>query len=120
MQASGIEQLYQTLSKAGSLICAIVQDRTSKDLLMVAWMNREALDKTLATHQATFWSRSREELWTKGEISGNTMHVVEARFDCDADAILLLVDPAGPACHTGSSSCFFQNIDISASKHSNP
>jgi phosphoribosyl-AMP cyclohydrolase len=73
---------------------------------MVAHMDRDAYTATLATGRATFWSRSRQRLWEKGETSGNVMHVVEARLDCDGDAVLLLVEPAGPACHTGAATCF--------------
>ncbi len=87
---------------------AIVQDATSGEVLMLAWMNRESLAQTLATGQATFWSRSRNELWVKGAISGNTQAVKAVRLDCDKDAVLLRVDPAGPACHTGARSCFFE------------
>ena len=87
---------------------AIVQDATSGEVLMLAWMNRESLAQTLATGQATFWSRSRKELWVKGAISGNTQAVKAVRLDCDKDAVLLRVDPAGPACHTGARSCFFE------------
>ena len=89
----------------------IVQDHESKDVLMVAWVNREALEKTIETGKATFWSRSREKLWTKGESSGNFMRVKELRFDCDLDAILALVDPAGPACHEGYRSCFYRKLE---------
>jgi len=76
------------------------------EVLMVAHMNRDAYETTLVTRRATFWSRSRERLWQKGETSGNAMRVVEVRLDCDGDAVLLLVEPAGPACHTGARSCF--------------
>ena len=85
---------------------AIVQDAESGRVLMLAWMDDEAERRTRETGLATFWSRSREEYWTKGETSGNTMAVEEFRDDCDGDALLLRVRPAGPACHTGSVSCF--------------
>jgi len=85
---------------------AIVQDAASGEVLMLAWMNRESLRLTLATGFATFWSRSRGELWVKGATSGNTQAVRAVRLDCDQDAILVRVDPAGPACHTGARSCF--------------
>jgi phosphoribosyl-AMP cyclohydrolase len=88
------------------LLTAVVQDATTREVLMVAHMDRDAYTATLATGRATFWSRSRQRLWEKGETSGNVMHVVEARLDCDGDAVLLLVEPAGPACHTGARSCF--------------
>jgi len=85
---------------------AIVQDAASGEVLMLAWMNRESLRQTLDTGLATFWSRSRNELWVKGATSGNTQAVRAVRLDCDQDAILVRVDPAGPACHTGARSCF--------------
>lgn len=88
------------------LVCAVVQDQASSDVLMVAWMDAEALRRTVATGKATFWSRSRGEYWVKGETSGNTLRVVDIRVDCDGDALLLTVEPAGPACHTGLRSCF--------------
>jgi len=91
---------------AQGLAPAIVQDATSGEVLMLAWMNRESLRCTLDTGLATFWSRSRGELWVKGSTSGNTQAVRAVSLDCDRDAILVRVDPAGPACHTGARSCF--------------
>jgi phosphoribosyl-ATP pyrophosphohydrolase/phosphoribosyl-AMP cyclohydrolase len=91
---------------ATDLIPAIVQDAATGRVLMLAWMDHEALRRTRETGEAWFWSRSRQEYWRKGTTSGNTMAVVEVRDDCDGDAILLRVDPAGPACHTGAESCF--------------
>jgi phosphoribosyl-AMP cyclohydrolase / phosphoribosyl-ATP pyrophosphohydrolase len=91
---------------AQGLAPAIVQDAASGEVLMLAWMNRESLRRTLETGMATFWSRSRGELWVKGATSGNTQAVRAVRLDCDRDAILVRVDPAGPACHTGARSCF--------------
>jgi phosphoribosyl-AMP cyclohydrolase / phosphoribosyl-ATP pyrophosphohydrolase len=88
------------------LRAAIVQDARDGRVLMLAWMDEEALRRTRQTGEAWFWSRSRRQLWRKGESSGNTLSVVELRDDCDGDAILLRVDPAGPVCHTGSLSCF--------------
>jgi phosphoribosyl-AMP cyclohydrolase / phosphoribosyl-ATP pyrophosphohydrolase len=88
------------------LVPVIVQDRASGDVLMVAWANQEALAKTAETGRAHFWSRSRQALWRKGETSGNGLRVVEARADCDRDTLLLVVEPEGPACHTGTRSCF--------------
>jgi phosphoribosyl-ATP pyrophosphohydrolase/phosphoribosyl-AMP cyclohydrolase len=88
------------------LKAAIVQDAASGRVLMLAWMDEDALRLTRETGLAHFWSRSRQRLWKKGETSGNTLAVVELRDDCDGDAILLRVDPAGPACHTGAVSCF--------------
>jgi len=89
---------------------AIVQDANTGEVLMLAWMNAEAWQLTQETGEAYFWSRSRQSLWHKGETSGNVQPVVEIRLDCDADAILLRVEPAGPACHTGEPSCFFQTV----------
>lgn len=88
------------------LRAAVVQDATTGDVLMLAWMDDEALRRTRETGEAHFWSRSRRSLWRKGDTSGNTLAVEELREDCDADAVLLRVRPAGPACHTGAESCF--------------
>lgn len=93
------------------LIPAIVQDATTQQVLMMAYMNRTALQRTVETGEAIFWSRSRNALWHKGETSGNIQHVVEIRIDCDEDTLLLLVKPSGPACHTGAVSCFFRRLD---------
>lgn len=93
---------------ANGLIPAVVQDAVTGQVLMVAWMNTEALEKTIQTQQAHFWSRSRGEFWHKGATSGNYLDVIEVRVDCDADTILLKVHPHGPACHTGEISCFFR------------
>ena len=92
------------------LIPAIVQDANTQQVLMVAYMNAESLRKTLEIGETVFWSRSRGELWHKGETSGNTQSVRDIYVDCDADTLLILVDPAGPACHTGAVSCFFRKI----------
>jgi phosphoribosyl-AMP cyclohydrolase len=92
------------------LVPAIAQDATTNAVLTLAYMNREAWQATLRTGRATFWSRSRQELWEKGATSGNTMHVRAIRLDCDRDTVLLLVDPDGPACHTGSTTCFFEDV----------
>ena len=92
------------------LMPAIVQDAKTKEVLMLAYMNKEALDKTLETKSSWFYSRSRNELWNKGLTSGNTQKVVSIALDCDKDTILLEVIPKGPACHTGKISCFFNNI----------
>jgi phosphoribosyl-AMP cyclohydrolase len=89
---------------------AVVQ-AASGEVLMLGWMNAEALRLTQATGQAWFWSRSRGELWHKGATSGNTMEVLEVRVDCDADALLLRVEPAGPACHTGERTCFYRSLE---------
>lgn len=91
---------------ANGLLPVVVQDRASGDVLMMAWANEEALRKTAETGLAHFWSRSRQGLWRKGETSGHTLRVVETRADCDADTLLLVVVPAGPACHAGTRTCF--------------
>lgn len=96
---------------AQGLIPAVVQDASSREVLMVAWMNAEALQLTRRSGEAYFWSRSRRELWHKGATSGNVQHVREIRVDCDQDTLLLIVDPAGPACHTGERTCFFRILD---------
>ncbi|MCY8451766.1 bifunctional phosphoribosyl-AMP cyclohydrolase/phosphoribosyl-ATP diphosphatase HisIE [Bacillus spizizenii] len=88
------------------LIPAIVQDAVSKEVLTLAYMNKESYEKTLETKETWFYSRSRQELWHKGETSGNTQAVTGIRYDCDQDALIVLVEPSGPACHTGSYSCF--------------
>lgn len=93
------------------LIPAVVQDAGSGQVLMVAWMNEEALALTQTTGEAHFWSRSRKTLWHKGATSGNVQRVVEIRVDCDADTLLLQVVPAGPACHTGALSCFYRRLE---------
>ena len=88
------------------LIPTIIQDAVTHQVLTLAYMNKESLQLTMERGETYFWSRSRKELWHKGETSGNIQHVVEIRVDCDADALLILVNPAGPACHTGNISCF--------------
>lgn len=88
------------------LVTAVVQQHDTGEVLMVAWMDDDALERTLTTRQATFWSRSRHEQWVKGATSGNVQHVIDVRLDCDGDAVLVKVDAAGPACHTGARSCF--------------
>ena len=93
------------------LITAVLQHNTTLEILMVAWMNAKALELTLQTGEAHFWSRSRQELWHKGGTSGNVQRVTEIRVDCDGDTLLLQVDPAGPACHTGAMSCFFSQLE---------
>ena len=96
---------------ANGLVTAVASDADTGELLMVAHMNSDALSRTIATGEAYFWSRSRGRLWKKGESSGNVLIVVEARIDCDQDAIWLRVEPAGPACHTGARSCFYRRIE---------
>ncbi len=92
------------------LIPCVVQDASTLQVLMVAWMNAESLRLTQEKGETVFWSRSRQELWHKGATSGNTQKVIELRYDCDGDTLLALVDPAGPACHTGETSCFFRTL----------
>ena len=96
---------------AAGLITAVATDAASGELLMLAHMNAEALARTLETGEAHFWSRSRGRLWKKGETSGHVLRVIEARIDCDQDALWLKVEPAGPACHTGARSCFYRRIE---------
>jgi phosphoribosyl-AMP cyclohydrolase len=91
---------------ADGLVCAVAQQRGTGEVLMVAWMNDEALDRTLSTRRGTYFSRSRNEIWVKGETSGHTQQVHEVRIDCDGDTILLIVDQVGAACHTGTRTCF--------------
>ncbi len=88
------------------LVPAVVQDVENGEVLMVAWMNEEAVRRTLDSGRTWFWSRSRQELWRKGDTSGHVQHVREVRYDCDADTVLLKVDQVGAACHTGERSCF--------------
>jgi phosphoribosyl-ATP pyrophosphohydrolase/phosphoribosyl-AMP cyclohydrolase len=97
--------------KATGLVPVVVQDVHTGAVLMLAYANREALKRTFGTGQAWFWSRSRGEYWHKGATSGNVQRVVDVRLDCDGDAVLYLVDPAGPACHTGSTSCFYRRVE---------
>ena len=92
------------------LVPVIVQDSTTAEVLMTAWANEEALKLTADSGELTLWSRSRKELWKKGETSGNVMQVIELRIDCDGDTLLAIVDPAGPACHTGKRTCFYRSL----------
>lgn len=95
------------------LVAAVAQDYQTKEVLMLAWMNEEAFQKTCETKQAHYWSRSRQELWHKGATSGAIQHVKEIHVDCDQDAVLLMIDQDGTgACHTGAKSCFFNNVKI--------
>jgi len=95
---------------ADGLVCAVVQQRGTGEVLMVAWMDDEALHRTLTTGRATYWSRSRQEYWVKGASSGHVQHVREVRLDCDGDAVLVVVDQVGPACHTGARTCFDADV----------
>ncbi len=96
---------------ANGLIAAIAQDADTGEVLMLAWMNAEALEQTLATNRAVYFSRSRNALWRKGDTSGHEQHIVEVRIDCDQDAVLLKVKQTGAACHTGRRSCFYRVAD---------
>ncbi|MBA3908167.1 MAG: phosphoribosyl-AMP cyclohydrolase [Pseudonocardiales bacterium] len=95
---------------ADGLVCAVVQQHGTGEVLMVAWMDDEALHRTLTTGRATYWSRSRQEYWVKGATSGHVQKVIEVRLDCDGDAVLLIVDQTGPACHTGAHTCFAADL----------
>ncbi len=97
---------------AQGLIPAIVQDVNTRQVLMCAYMNAESLQATLESGYATFWSRRRQKLWRKGETSGHVQRVREVRYDCDGDTLLLLVEPQGPACHTGETSCFYRTLSL--------
>ena len=92
------------------LVAAVAQDHRTGEVLMLAWMNRESLEQTLATGNITYWSRSRQTLWQKGKTSGHTQRLVEAYIDCDGDALLLKVEQSGPACHTGNEACFYRKL----------
>ncbi|WP_067467572.1 phosphoribosyl-AMP cyclohydrolase [Nocardia amamiensis] len=96
------------------LVSAVAQERATGDVLMVAWMDDEALARTLETRKATYYSRSRQQYWVKGEISGHTQYVHEVRLDCDGDTILLVVDQEGAACHTGTHTCFDSDVLLAA------
>jgi phosphoribosyl-AMP cyclohydrolase / phosphoribosyl-ATP pyrophosphohydrolase len=101
------------------LITAVVQDAATREVLTVAYMNLESLSKSLETQETWFYSRSRQELWHKGATSGNTQKIVEMKYDCDGDALVVLVEPAGPACHTGTVSCFTEKLlESSSDSHS--
>ncbi len=99
---------------ADGLVCAVAQQRGTGEVLMVAWMDDEALARTLTTRQATYWSRSRQQYWVKGETSGHTQYVHEVRLDCDGDTVLLSVDQVGAACHTGDRTCFDADVLLTA------
>jgi len=94
------------------LIPAIIQDVTTNEVLMVAYMNKDTVKMTIETGKATFWSRSRKKLWLKGETSGNFLYIKELYYDCDMDTLLFKVSPVGPACHTGNRTCFFTKVEI--------
>lgn len=105
--APGVEELNWD---ANGLIPAIVQDSSTNEILMLAWMNRESLKLTLEQGKTWFWSRSRRELWNKGATSGNLQHVEQVLVDCDGDALVVKVHPDGPACHTGERTCFYREL----------
>lgn len=100
------------------LVPAVVQDASTEAVLMLAWMDREALRRTLVTGRATYWSRSRQEYWVKGETSGHSQQLVSVRLDCDGDTLLLRVNQTGPACHTGTPTCFDQELPLGAAPES--
>ncbi len=109
------EELDNVMFDADGLVPGIVQDATSGEVLMMAWLNREALELTLQTGRTWFWSRSRKEMWCKGETSGDRQYVRRAAYDCDMDVLLLVVDQEGRgACHTGERSCFFRDFGSGA------
>lgn len=93
------------------LVSAIAQQHDTGEVLMLAWMNSQSIEETLQTKQVCYWSRSRKELWRKGESSGNVQKLVDFRFDCDKDCILILVDQKGPACHTNRPNCFYNSVN---------
>jgi phosphoribosyl-AMP cyclohydrolase len=97
------------------LVAAIAQDATTNEVLMLAWMNQEALLQTLETRQVTYWSRSRNSLWRKGESSGHTQKLIDISYDCDGDALVIKVEQVGAACHTGERTCFHRSIPIAES-----
>lgn len=107
---NNIKSLDLKFNQSG-LITTVIQDADSDQVLMVAWMNTTAFEKTIQTGEVHFWSRSRSELWRKGETSGNFLYVKEIYLDCDCDTILIKVDPSGPACHTGQLSCFYRKLE---------
>lgn len=108
------EALEQLMFDSRGLIPVITQDRASREILMMAWMNREAIDATLRSGTMTYWSRSRSQLWRKGETSGHIQHLRSMRIDCDGDALLCEVEQRGPACHTQRPSCFYLEVDTAS------
>ena len=100
------EQIADLKYNDAGLVCAVAQQYNTKEVLMVAWMDAEAVRRTVETGRATYFSRSRNQYWVKGETSGHTQRVIEVRHDCDGDALLVLVDQTGAACHTGTRTCF--------------
>ncbi len=102
--------LERLSTNADGLVAAVVQQHDTREVLMLAWMNAESLSQTIATGRATYWSRSRREVWVKGDTSGNHQWVREIRLDCDADTLLVVVDQVGVACHTGARTCFDEGL----------
>ena len=111
--ANVADQLGVRFDERGLVPC-VVQQQGTGEVLMMAWMNAESLALTVSTGPTWFWSRSRQELWNKGATSGNVQHVKRLLFDCDADTLLVIVDSAGPACHTGHRSCFYREVQLPA------
>ena len=111
--ANVVDQLGVRFDERGLVPC-VVQQQGTGEVLMMAWMNAESLALTVSTGTTWFWSRSRQELWNKGATSGNVQHVKRLLFDCDADTLLVIVDSAGPACHTGHRSCFYREVQLPA------
>lgn len=111
--ANVADQLGVRFDERGLVPC-VVQQQSTGEVLMMAWMNAESLALTVSTGTTWFWSRSRQELWNKGATSGNVQHVKRLLFDCDADTLLAIVDSAGPACHTGHRSCFYREVQLPA------
>lgn len=110
-------QVFEELKfDVNGLIPAIIQEIGTNEVLMVAYMNQESVKRTIETGRTWFWSRSRQQYWCKGDTSGHVQHVKEIRYDCDADALLVLVEQVGVACHTGHKSCFFRAIDTKSGK----
>jgi phosphoribosyl-AMP cyclohydrolase len=116
MSAAIPSEIAARLKEGIDLIPAIAQDAQTGEVLMLAYMNRESLAQTLATGKATYWSRSRKELWVKGATSGHTQEVLAISLDCDGDALLLKVNQVGAACHTGDKTCFHNPLQISAER----
>ncbi len=109
-EVKSFAEAHLDFDKEGGLVPAVVQDHRTKEVLMVGFMNPAAWEKTMRTGMVTFWSRTRQTLWTKGETSGNFLRVRRVWIDCDDDTVLVEADPKGPTCHTGARSCFYQEI----------
>lgn len=116
MSALDPDLAARLVRNADGLVPAVIQQHDTGEVLMLGWMDTEALHRTLTTGRTTFWSRSRQEYWVKGETSGNRQHVVEVRLDCDGDTLLVKVDQEGPACHTGERTCFDADVLLAAER----